>query len=118
MESDRITICEGMPLDSQVIYALDVYDYLGAEMPYICLASSNVPIGEESFDILDALEGDANGDGKLDISDAVAIMQTVSNPDNYTLSALGKYNADITGGFDGVTAEDSLAIQKILLGIK
>ena len=46
----------------------------------------------------DVLVGDANGDGKISMSDAVAILQYVANPTKYNIS--NKYNrcaADVDG---------------------
>ncbi|MDE6501024.1 MAG: glycoside hydrolase [Ruminococcus sp.] len=54
--------------------------------------------------------GDANTDGNINISDAVLIMQSISNPSEYKLSEQGKKNADIVDG-DGITNTDALAIQ-------
>lgn len=67
--------------------------------------------------------GDANLDGKIDMSDAVLIMQSLSNPDKYGLngsdeSAItnqGMINADCCNTGDGVTNQDALAIQKYKL---
>ena len=59
------------------------------------------------------LEGDANCDNAVDISDAVLIMQSISNPSKYTISDKGKFNADSDG--NGITNADALAIQKKLL---
>ncbi|MBQ1519437.1 MAG: cellulase family glycosylhydrolase [Ruminococcus sp.] len=61
--------------------------------------------------------GDANCDGKVDLSDAVLIMQTLSNPSKYQLTEQGKANADCSGDGDGVTNSDALAIQKYRLSI-
>ncbi|MBR6622994.1 MAG: hypothetical protein IKK91_03725, partial [Ruminococcus sp.] len=58
--------------------------------------SSNA-IFATSIDMHNNLKGDANNDGTLALSDAVAIMQTVGNPDTYGLTAQGEYNADIAG---------------------
>ena len=68
-------------------------------------------------------DGDANCDGNLDMSDAVLIMQALSNPDKYGengtaknhLTIFGKMNADLNG--DGLTVGDALAVQKKLLGM-
>ena len=49
----------------------------------------------------------------MDISDAVFIMQSSSNPDKYTLTPRGRKNADSNS--DGVTNGDALNIQKKLL---
>ena len=61
------------------------------------------------------LYGDANCDGNVDLSDAVLIMQSLSNPSKYKLTEEGKKNADVTGKNDGVTNNDALAIQKLML---
>ena len=61
--------------------------------------------------------GDANGDGTIDMADAVAIMQALANPNKYKLSDQGKYNADVYQAGDGVTSNDAAAIQKYLLGL-
>jgi len=59
------------------------------------------------------ISGDANCDNKLDMSDAVLIMQTIANPSKYKLTEQGSKNADMDG--DGITSGDALAIQKKLL---
>ncbi|MDE6501711.1 MAG: 1,4-beta-glucanase [Ruminococcus sp.] len=56
------------------------------------------------------LYGDANVDGKVNISDAVLIMQSISNPSEYEITAQGIINADTVGN-DGITNTDALAIQ-------
>ena len=63
------------------------------------------------------LWGDANCDGKVDISDAVLIMQSQANPSKYSLTEQGKANADVNLNGNGVTNADALAIQKYLLKI-
>ena len=80
----------------------------------------------ESADIVltEKCPGDANCDTAMDMSDAVLIMQSLSNPTKYGISGSnenhiteqGKKNADIVGNDDGVTNSDALAIQKKLLG--
>ena len=69
------------------------------------------------------LLGDANCDTIVNISDAVLIMQSLSNPSKYGASgsdashitAIGKANADCCNVGDGVTNKDALAIQKYML---
>lgn len=65
--------------------------------------------------------GDANCDGQVDMSDAVLIMQSNSNPDKYGLNGSdpthiteqGLLNADVfENGASGVTNQDALSIQK------
>ena len=70
----------------------------------------------------DELKGDANCDEKIDLADAVLILQSIANPDKYGLNGSsddhitqkGSLNADVVGN-DGVTASDALEIQKYTL---
>ncbi|MBQ8959643.1 MAG: cellulase family glycosylhydrolase [Ruminococcus sp.] len=59
------------------------------------------------------LTGDANADGKLDLNDAVAILQYVSLPAKYPLSDEGMAAADCCDPGDGITGKDALAIQML-----
>lgn len=69
------------------------------------------------------VRGDANGDGELDMSDAVLIMQALANPNKYGtngtspthITAEGFKYADTDG--NGLTVNDALRIQKYLLGL-
>ena len=70
------------------------------------------PLTSESADIA----GDANCDKKVTISDAVAVLQYVSNSEKYPLSSQGKKNADLDGAA-GITGTDAITIQKIDAGI-
>lgn len=63
----------------------------------------------------DVLYGDANCDGTVDVSDAVIIMQSISNPSKYKLTEQGKANGDCSNTGDGITNADALAIQKYKL---
>ncbi len=58
------------------------------------------------------LAGDANCDGRIDISDAVAILQYIANSTKYALTPQGIANADVSGHGDGITGSDAAAIQK------
>ena len=57
--------------------------------------------------------GDADESGKVDINDAVLIMQSIANPDKYQLTEQGKLNADVVDNGSGITNSDALAIQYI-----
>lgn len=67
--------------------------------------------------------GDANCDGTVDLSDAVIIMQSISNPskfgekgtDKTHITTQGQINGDVSGNKDGLTNKDALAIQKYML---
>ncbi len=63
------------------------------------------------------LWGDANCSGEVNMADAVAIMRSQADPDDYALSAKGKRLADVTGNGDGVTNADALTIQQYEAGI-
>ncbi len=59
--------------------------------------------------------GDANGDGQVNMADAVLIMQSISNPDKYRIDDKNRENADVYQKGSGVTSQDALAIQKYVL---
>lgn len=75
------------------------------------------------------LRGDANCDGKVDISDAVLLMQALANPNAYAvggsspqaLTPQGRINGDVVSiggnGGDGITNADALQIQNYLLRV-
>lgn len=65
----------------------------------------------------DVLYGDANCDGFVNIADATAIVQSIANPDKYSLSDEGKDNADVYQRGDGITGLDAFAIQKLETGL-
>ena len=60
--------------------------------------------------------GDANEDGRVNIADAVAILQCVANASKYPLTETGKANADIDGQA-GLTGTDAITIQKLDAGV-
>ena len=68
-----------------------------------------------NIDLFIPRNGDANADGDVDMSDSVLIMQSFSNPDKYTLTDDGLFNADINETGDGITPKDAQKIQKKLL---
>ena len=59
--------------------------------------------------------GDANGDGTVDLSDAVKIMQAMANPNKYQISYIGRFNGDVNNTGDGITLGDAQEIQSRLL---
>ena len=62
------------------------------------------------------LKGDANCDGKVNVSDAVAVLQYIANQSKYSLTADGIKNGDCDGSA-GITGGDATMIQKIDAGI-
>jgi endoglucanase len=59
------------------------------------------------------LWGDANVDGKVNVSDAVAVLQYICNKSKYALEEQGVTNADVVDAGQGITGDDAIAIQKI-----
>ena len=76
-----------------------------------------------TYNVAPGVKGDANGDGEIDMSDVVLIMQALANPNKYGIegtdpkhiSENGFKYADSDG--DGLTVNDALHIQQYLLGI-
>lgn len=66
-----------------------------------------------STDVKVTLYGDSNDDKSVTIADAVLIMQSLANADEYKLTAQGRANADVVGN-DGVTNKDALVIQQVV----
>lgn len=67
--------------------------------------------------------GDANCDNKVDLADAILIMQALANPNKYgiggtaqkPLTKQGYANADVDSSTKGLTGDDALRIQEYLL---
>ncbi len=85
-------------------------------------------IQEKSEDVSsdpEALAGDSNCDGAVNMADAILIMQSLANPDKYgvdgsdsaRITHQGMINADVQGSGNGVTNMDALEIQKYKLGL-
>ena len=102
--------------EEELQLALDISSKFQIEMSIAYQLSNNELIPQTEVDILNSVEGDANNDGAVGISDVTYIMQSISDSDNYALDAQQTFNADVTGGNDGITAEDALVIQKYLAG--
>ena len=94
--------------------ALEIYESTGISpngiSPAIAAEGSFSNINLDNY-----LNGDANCDGAQSMADASSIFQAIGNPDKYSLSDLGQFNADFAN--DGLTPDDAIAIQKKLAGI-
>ena len=100
-----------LSLEEHLALLKEVYENCGLVMK--CgydLSDRECSVG---VDLFNAVDGDANCDSQMDISDAVLIMQSISNPAKYKVSEQGSFNSDLNG--DGITSGDALAIQKKLL---
>lgn len=107
---------ENLSKIEQMEMAVDIYKTTGARIFHLYLMNINPYYNDGDIDLMNAVAGDANEDEELDMADAVLIMQSLSNPDKYQLTAQGRYNSDFNN--DGITNEDALTIQKILLEIE
>ena len=100
---------------------------LFASLSAACVIASALPVADVAISTAaaDIVYGDANCDGNVDISDAVIIMQSLSNPSKYGaegsdsqhITADGKNNGDVFNRGDGITNKDALSIQKKLLNL-
>lgn len=103
----------------------DIYDIFFAQI-YVLLTEDEVPHDDPdcsgSYNYSDEPyvvepSGDVNGDGIIDMADAVMIMQYLSNPSKYQLSDKGRFNGDIEKTGNGITINDVMAIQNHLLNL-
>ena len=105
-----------------------IYDGTEEEWNEIDIREENDPLLKKiiTFAPVEEAEwvtGDANGDGELDMSDVVLIMQALANPDKFGvdgydpthITANGFKYADTNG--DGLTVGDAANIQRFLLGL-
>ncbi len=94
---------------------------INVEIPVVAFRTSHIDVVRFSsfkgitYDVTNAVNGDANCDEKFSIADATAILQHLGNPDEYGLSLKGMYNADCGEIMDGVTAADAVFIQNELV---
>lgn len=84
------------------------------DAPQKYVYESEVPMVETKTEMV---MGDANGNGKVDMSDAVLIMQMLSNPSKFKISPEFMENADVYKPGTGITTMDALSIQKYLLSL-
>ena len=88
-----------------------------------CVAVEEPEDAEMYFDYFDIAAdedisyGDVNLDGRVSISDSVAILQFIANPEKYALTDEQKANADVHNTGDGVTLKDAEAISAFAEGM-
>jgi len=80
------------------------------------LADFNMDVPAEEGTAAPATPGDANIDTKVNIADAVSVLQYVSNKTKSPMTAQGIANADCDG-VEGITGSDASAIQRIDAGM-
>lgn len=73
---------------------------------------------EEMFPYVLTCTGDANGDGKVDLGDAVAVLQYVALPAKYSLDEYHLSVADVVDkDISGVNGKDALALMMVDAGL-
>ena len=88
--------------------------------PVVTTTTTTAPVTTSpvtTFEPYNGKAGDANGDGEVELADAIFIMQSLANPDKYQIRPELRVNADVYERGSGITANDALAIQKYLLGL-
>ncbi|MBR3665576.1 MAG: hypothetical protein IKN66_00210 [Ruminococcus sp.] len=88
--------------------------------PVVTTTTTTAPVTTSpvtTFEPYNGKAGDANGDGEVELADAIFIMQSLANPDKYQIKPELRVNADVYERGGGITANDALAIQKYLLGL-
>ncbi|MBR6995569.1 MAG: right-handed parallel beta-helix repeat-containing protein [Ruminococcus sp.] len=88
--------------------------------PVVTTTTTTAPVTTSpvtTFEPYNGKAGDANGDGEVELADAIFIMQSLANPDKYQIRPELRVNADVYERGGGITANDALAIQKYLLGL-
>ena len=94
----------------------NVYDAAtdsATDVPYTLVSAEVERMGTG---VPSVIAGDANLDGSVSISDAVCILQYLSNSDKFPLEGQALKNADVDGAA-GVTGKDAAAIQLVDAGV-
>ena len=108
---ERTTAEEALKISEQIYNDLGIY-------PIIPFLANGVIADDVVIDLHNNIKGDANDDGELRLSDAIMILQSIGNPDEYQLTPQGRYNADIYGDRDGITTMDAVTVQRKILGLE
>ena len=82
-----------------------------------CIALTALPFAGMAASAAEAVYGDVNLDGKVTLADSLAILQFIANEEKYALNDQQKDNADVFNRGDGITAMDSMSIQKYDTGL-
>lgn len=78
--------------------------------------SGTAPVSTDTTVSSDNMYGDANLDKKINVADAVAVLQYIANNTKYPLEPQGMINADVDGSA-GITGTDAVVIQQTDAGI-
>ncbi|MBR2283655.1 MAG: leucine-rich repeat protein [Ruminococcus sp.] len=102
------------PCDVDTVYL--TFRYTGGD-PEISLRMDGYVIIEDTTTAADtsSVSGDANCDKRVNMADAVAVLQCLANEVKYPLTEQGRTNADCDGNA-GLTGQDAIAIQRFDAG--
>ncbi len=92
----------------------DFYRYISFDGSY-SKDSSGKQMTSASLKIEAVLVGDSNGDGKIDMSDAVLIQQYITNPAQYPIDDENRRRAADVDGDGVITTNDADMIQRFKL---
>lgn len=101
---------DGTSFAAHFAIAADLYEQFGLAAHWLCPESMTAPmIGQNAL----AVEGDANLDCSVDISDAILTARLATEDSTVMVSSQGKVNADCDG-VSGITAADAARILKYI----
>jgi hypothetical protein len=90
---------------------------------YVDTTRNYVYFGDVKINKYVGKSGDANGDSSMDMADVVLIMQSLANPNKYGLNGTDSHHITKRGSAlsdmdnNGITPNDALKIQRMLLGL-
>ena len=116
----KATLPDGTVLTAPLVvetYAATTTIAMRTELPELPVTSVTTVDHEYGTSPISYLKGDANGDGRLTLNDAVAILQYVALPAKYPLTGQCKSNADCDGSA-GITGGDALWVQLMDAGME
>lgn len=98
------------PMDSD-----SIFDYVWQSDVKIRNASG-VTLPPTSITLEEVLLGDVDMNGVVDNNDATRVLQSIGNPDQYSLNPRQRLAADVYQPGSGITAMDALEIQRYVNG--
>ena len=114
-----ISLDHTIPLGANGITLSDYYNgtqTTTANATTIPVASESSTKSQTSTTKSDTLYGDVNTDGKIDISDVVALRRYLVDSDKFSITAKGIINADVQNVGGGINAQDAVTIQLKIFG--
>ena len=91
--------------------------HLCAGLLSACLIVSATPIATSAAPAVPANIGDVNDDGRINVADAVSILQYIANAVKYPLNQDQCDRADVYNRGDSITGMDAVTLQKYDAGV-